>query len=394
MGRVIEKLGTNKPASYVLRQRVLFRRDGEPSFLAVIWDQPTVGKVHFELHQVTVVSPTNVRLTWRNGLEAPGLSIVEPSGLGVHGDDLPILYLAAGDKQRGFSQEELHVIRLDRASVRLMTREPVRPVRVMDLDGDGRYALIASDDRWGDLFEDCQNCGPLVPLLYTWHEDEYRPDCRWYPDYFEQRAKLLERRVTAAADMRLPTYVGLRMEIVLGLLQGGRIEDAETVFADTEAALKGPLTQRWAKSEIDRYWAFAKGTFGPVIEAAAAHANDACPVLGYTGPARPVALEPPPPPPAAADAETAPVQPDTAGAAPVAPPAPAAAQPASPKGVATQPAAPAEPPAAKPAEAPPSAAPTQAPAAKPAETPAAAPASPTPMPAPAAPAPPPVEPKP
>ncbi|MGE4221499.1 MAG: hypothetical protein AB7G39_18800, partial [Alphaproteobacteria bacterium] len=288
LGRVIEKLGANKPPTYEMRQRVLFRRNGEASFLAVIWAQPSQDKMYFELHQVTVVTPTNVRLTWRSGLEARNLSIVEPSGQNVHKDDLPILYLAASEKESGFAKEELHVILLDRASVRLMTREPVRPVRAMDLDGDGRYALIASDDRWGSLFEECLLCGPLVPLLYTWNRTEYRSDCRWYPDYFEQRAKLLERRIAAAPDLTLPTYLGLRMEMVLGLLQGGRMEDAEKVFAETEAALHGPLAQRWAKPEIDRYWAFVSGTFKPVVEAAMAHSDDACPVLGYTGPGRPV----------------------------------------------------------------------------------------------------------
>lgn len=330
LARVIEKLATNKLPTYELRQRVLFRRNGEAIFLAVIWEQPAQNKMYFELHQVAVVAPTNVRLTWRSGLEARNLSIVEPSGQNVHKDNLPILYLAVSEKESSFAKEELHVILLDRASVRLMTREPVRPVRAMDLDGDGRYALIASDDRWGGLFADCELCGPLVPLLYTWNRTEFRSDCRWYPDYFEQRAKLLERRITATADLKLSAYLGLRMEIVLGLLQGGRIEDAQKVFADTEAALRGPLAQRWSKPEIDRYWTFVAGTFAPVIEAAEAHANDACPVLGYTGPDRPVALEPAPPPPEATP------EPAAAEALPAAVPAPATAAPASPKGIVTQ----------------------------------------------------------
>ena len=140
---ILAQLEKTRGSGHRLEQYVLFRRNGTPSFLALIWETESGRK--FELHQVGVESPDRVTLTFRRRYEDRFLSIVEPTGHDINHDGVPVLFLLYWSGGSG-SSHGIRIYRLDRASI------DITPIALVynfsDLDGDGRPELFAYDTHW------------------------------------------------------------------------------------------------------------------------------------------------------------------------------------------------------------------------------------------------------
>jgi len=204
LNRILAKLQARRGPGAELAQMVLFRQNGKPTYLVLGWrndnssDDPNNV---VEIHRVHVVSQRKVLLhkLWQAGEFS--VRIVEPTGHDVYGNGLPAVFIEVGSGGSGYSGYELLVLRLGRTLSSLTPTEyRVRPIIAADLLEDGRHALVASDDRWAQYFYGCGQCGPFIPAVFVWRYGRYKPACRDFRRYFQERIALFESAIHTPAE--------------------------------------------------------------------------------------------------------------------------------------------------------------------------------------------------
>lgn len=270
---VLGKLTTNRPAGYAVVQHLLFRRQGTPTFLAVIWQSDSLFDRKFALYRIDGTTPPRLKIV--RELDDAFYEMVEPSGQDIHGDGVAPLFLEQGSGGTSLYGYRLHALKLARSPKNISPS--LRPIMVEDLDGDGTWEIVASDDRWANFFFPCGQCGPLVPVVYVWRDGAYRMACDRY-------RPLVRDRIALFAEP--PDFDGwpprdqarLDMERALLYLQAGDAAAAQGLYRRTVERLRLDESED-AKTLLRQ----VEAGFGPLMKASTALAVRTCPVQAGEG---------------------------------------------------------------------------------------------------------------
>lgn len=268
----LDKLTANRPAGYAVVQHLLFRRHGAPTFLAVVWQRNSLFDRRFALYRIDGTAPP--RLTMVRSLDGAHLQMVEPTGHDIHADGVATLFLEEGSGGTSLYGYRLHAFKLARNSIDISP--PYRPIMAEDLDGDGSWEIVASDDRWANVFFPCGQCGPLVPVVYAWHDGKYRMACDRHKALVRSRLQLFNEP-EAFASWPLRDQTQLDMERALLHLQDQDSSAAQRLYDRAMARL------RQAGEDERPLREQAEAGFGALIQAAPALARRTCPVQAGEG---------------------------------------------------------------------------------------------------------------
>lgn len=284
--RVVAKLQARRGPNAELTQLVLFKQHGKPTYLVLGWlnDKGSIFRT-VEIHRIKLIAPQKVILQGIWEAREWLVHIVEPTGHDVYGDGLPTVFIEIGSGGSDYSGYRLLVLRLGRT---LRSLEPVgyqlRPIIAADLLGDGRHALVASDDRWAQYFYGCGACGPFVPTVFVWRKGSYRPACKDFRRYFRERIALIKpyMKEPAGEDASYTSWKNVEYEtdIILSLIQMGRVDEG---IARYHAMIERARSND-APGHVEPYFdpetvEDVARDIGPAIEAATLHSTAACPLL-------------------------------------------------------------------------------------------------------------------
>lgn len=284
--RVLAKLMAGKPAVHTLEQSMLFRRDGKPTFLAVLWkpgDRESGYERRLELYQVNVISQGNVRLTLRREYRDRFLKMVEPTGRDTYRDGVANIFLDYGSSGSASLGYGLKVFRLERASVNVTPDNGFLPHAAEDLNGDGAAEIIAYDYRWGDLLRDACDCMPVVDVVFEWRDGAYIRSCRSFPSHYKREVESYRKAIAGHPRQGYSQFLKPRLGIVLNLLQSGRLAEARQQYEATVSEARGAV-QKWPGSPtlkrdfVDKAMPAVERGFKALFDLASRTADQACPL--------------------------------------------------------------------------------------------------------------------
>ncbi|WP_370155180.1 hypothetical protein [Ferrovibrio sp.] len=306
MAALTAALQKSQPAGATLVQQLLLRAGADhPARLALVWDLRDTadpargGAMVFEIHDVAIAADGTVAPAKRLSAEDWLVRIVEPSGGDPFGTGRPLLFVEFGSGGSGYAGYELSVLALGAEIDEITPRDSGRPILAADLQRDGRFALVSSNDRWGNYFRGCGQCGPLVPVVSVWREGGLAEACRDFQAYYEARMDFSYRAMRSGRERgSIEDFLWNRAELVLNLLQAGRLEEAAYEYglmideADGvrrqlgEARADQPQYRQGIDSAAAEWLQRVQADFEPLFRAVGAAADRACPLQAGEGPAR------------------------------------------------------------------------------------------------------------
>lgn len=119
------------------------------------------------------------------------------------------------------------------------------PMRLEDLDGDGRYEVIALDASW-ELHGFCHGCSPSAVFVLAWDGQRYRDVSSRFPDYFQSRIeeaegilRTVDTRDFGSGDdpeheacLRDQGYMSTAVSILLNYGHSGRAQEGWTRYSE------------------------------------------------------------------------------------------------------------------------------------------------------------------
>lgn len=306
-----DRLRQAQPEGSRLAQQLLFRAGADyPARLALVWDRrnrkdrmPDDGMV-FELYDLVVGDDGTVTETKRLGAEDWLVKLVAPSGGDPFGTGKPLLFIEFGSGGTGYTGYELSLLALGAEIDEIDPRDRGRMILAGDLQRDGRFALVSSNDRWGNYFRGCGQCGPLVPVVSVWRDGGFAEACRDFQVYYEARMDFSYRAMRNGRERAsLETFFENRATLVLNLLQAGRLEEAAYEYGlmiDEADGVRQQLGE--ANADVPQYrhdldveaaaWRQRlQADFEPLFRNAGMAADRACPLQAHDGPARSYGFE-------------------------------------------------------------------------------------------------------
>lgn len=254
----------------VLRNALAIQRDGAFSVLASTWGCQS-GQL-FTLHRLR-----NGKLDLVRRLHESSVTLVEPSGMDVFPDRVPALFVDVGSGGSGYEGYGQHVFRVEATGIKEVT--PALRTPWVDVV-DGSLVAVSSDDRWGNFFRTCGQCGPHLPVIQEWRDGAFRPACKSRPVLIERRI-VLEDEVAAKAESEGDELgvVESRLGKALLFLQMGRGGEGRAAYEDVLARLQHShdpkIGAKWLKAVQD--------AFTDVVAQAAKPTDAQCPLTDAKG---------------------------------------------------------------------------------------------------------------
>lgn len=253
------------------RNALAVLRNGAFNVLASTWRCQS-GQL-FTLHRLK-----NGKLDLVRRLQESYVTLVEPSGMDAFPDHAPALFVDVGSGGSGYEGYGQHVFRVEANGVKEVT--PALRTPWVDMV-DGSLVAVSSDDRWGNFFRTCGQCGPHLPVLQEWRDGAFRAACKSHPALIEQRIAL-EDEVAAKAESEGNELGAIesRLEKALLLLQMGRGGEGraeyESILARLERSHDPKIRANWLKAVQD--------AFTDVVAQAADPTDAQCPLTDAKGP--------------------------------------------------------------------------------------------------------------
>jgi hypothetical protein len=153
-----------------------------------------------------------------------------------------------------------------------------RIVDVVDMDGDGRYEVVAMDGSWRGNFSTAGSAGPLVPVVLDRVDGEFRPVCRkfsviyrkWIAGFMESLTQEFATSATRAEDYA---------DAMLAYAQIGAFADAHRALAQMTKMLEDRAhIPRWVDPQKTRQ------IYAAVLADAEKHPDAPCPVSTGSAP--------------------------------------------------------------------------------------------------------------
>ena len=254
----------------VLRNALAVQRDGGFSVLASTWGCQS-GQL-FTLHRLR-----NGKLDLVRRLQEVSVTLVEPSGMDVFPDHVPALFVDVGSGGSGTEGYGQHVFRVEANGIKEVTPALRTPWADMV---DGSLVAVSSDDRWGNFFRTCGQCGPHLPVIQEWRDGAFRPACKSRPALIERRIALEdEAAAKAESEGNELGAIESRLGKALLLLQMGRAGEGRAAYEDVLARLEHShdpkIGATWLKTVQD--------AFTDVVAQAANPTDAQCPLTDAKG---------------------------------------------------------------------------------------------------------------
>jgi hypothetical protein len=283
--RIVARLKSTARRDVELKQYMLFRHNGAPTFLALTWD--THGYEYpelFELYRVRVISERNVRLNFVPVIKdlrySDHMDIVEPSGRDIFGDGVARLFVEYACGGLDYTCHGMRILRLGHVPVDETPDWAGRVGRIIDLDGDGRAEVIASDDRWAHEFLDCSACGPDVAVVLKAEISSYRHACRTFASNYAWTVRYAEQN-GSQHEKDVPYLLQHASQAALEAAQSGDFATSTRILDETRAAARklmdsGSARDRRIGQTLMRY--FENDVANVIQRAAAEHGAAECPL--------------------------------------------------------------------------------------------------------------------
>lgn len=275
----VERLRREKGLGHRHHKHLLFKPSLGRQYFAVIWR--TDYRYRFELYRIAETS---------QGHRAVGIideimdhpSISAPTGTWVNANGASMLVVTLGSGS-SYTGHHLRIFRLGKVVREVTPTEVRRPIRVQDLDGSGRYRVIASEDRWGNFFQTCSGCGPLIPIVLEINEGGYRPACRKARAYYEEGIRRTREFLDEkAADERYLGGLDERTYIALMMAQMGDVDAGRRYFLKwLDVAVKAVEREKTPgddKKHVSGIISAAENTFPAVFDEASRFEYSQCPL--------------------------------------------------------------------------------------------------------------------
>lgn len=210
--------------------------DGRLDHAVLLWhrrDRETYGDVAFveesllEVYQLERVAGTAVKATRivQQSFQSSA-ELEEHNGRDVNGDGTIELVLRVSTGGNCWGCQHIELFQLHRGQlieVPTPASGSVVPIRLDDLDGDGRFEVLAIDARWeGGFGKLCHACSPGVLVIYRWEDGRYVEASRRFPQFYEAEIARLE------GDLRDPfndgSSIGRAASVLLNYLQKGEAQ--------------------------------------------------------------------------------------------------------------------------------------------------------------------------
>ncbi|MBS4049529.1 MAG: hypothetical protein KG075_24505 [Alphaproteobacteria bacterium] len=292
---LLSQLLEKQPKGTKVWQHAIFLHNGEPGYLAVVWNMydaetPPYGR-QLQIYRL-VRNSDKLEPVLVVEKHEEHVSIVEPSGSDPYGEGAGLLFVDFGSGGTGFQGYSQHIFRLDAVLTEITPREYGRPILADELE-PGHFTVIASDDRWGNYFAGCGQCGPLIPVVLRRENGRYVEACSAHPGYYDVRiAWRLEKIANREERHSVEEFLSNRTELMLNYIQSGRLVEARRHFdemASGSATLLQERSEKWdaaRRAEGARYRERMLGRivsdFEPVLAAAEASSRP-CRLRAYTG---------------------------------------------------------------------------------------------------------------
>ncbi len=272
--RVLDILKKGRSRHLKQVAHIVFRQDGRPTFLAIVWRDNGLRREIFHLHKVTVRSAHDVRLRFVREIMSTYVEMKEPSGHDVFGDGVPTVFVSEGSGGSMRLGYTMHVLRLTRASVD--ARPGGLPEIAYLVPGNATTHVLRSvEARWGGFFGTCGFCGPYVPRFLRAEKGRYVAACQAYSSHYRGWAAAYEADPDEDPFWRLAHVVTASLYLVQGgFLEEGRARFAAAVTEAERVLAEDTLTDKPEK--LRELVAITRASIGEAI--AQASANAGCPL--------------------------------------------------------------------------------------------------------------------
>lgn len=277
---LVERLRSSEDADDQQAQHLLFKPALGRQYLAVAWWKTYPWRL--DIHEI-ITGKKSLRTHRVLALDPERPSIAAPSGVWVDSDGAPMLVVRSGSGT-SYHGHFIQIFRLSKTIQDVTPKNLGRPIRVEDLNGDGKYQVIAAEGRWGNFFFPCGGCGPLVPIVLKYDRGSYTPACREFSAYYQYRIGLWKKyRQEAAERQDAVKELEWQTDIALEMAQIGDVENGRRVLLDglKHAAkfLESVVTPEKSDRVLKKIIPAARELYLPIFDKALPHKDAPCPLL-------------------------------------------------------------------------------------------------------------------
>ncbi len=271
--RVIGIIKANRAPREKVDQAMLLTGEGGQEYLALQWSGRLYEK-RIEFHRIDREPAGKIRARFLRQFKAWYIDFLEPSGRSVFEDEptVVVLHHSLGGSRPDNSR--IHVIQMKRNTVDIVPPGVGRPINLTDLDGDGTYELVTSDDIADGGRTGCGFCSIHARVVFERRLGRFVPACR------KHRKSMLPKLETHARFVRSGDDVGWTaskmIEIALIYAQFGDFTKAAEGIDWAVARLHETDERRpqISMQEID----VARNVFGRMVQQAKDLSGEQCPL--------------------------------------------------------------------------------------------------------------------
>jgi hypothetical protein len=201
--RFIEAQQAKLKTTRTPRQVALFRGDGATSYMAALWPGDTRRR-HLNFYRIADANTDNAGLEPVRTLRPYSFAFDYPSGLRIFRGEPPVAVITihwyAPSTFDDIHDTDRRLILMTGNTVDITPDWAGPVVDVVDIDDDGQYDVVTSDDRWEFFFYD----GPRNPMLHLpvvlkRIDGDFVPACRQFAALYR---KWIDSRLALARDRR------------------------------------------------------------------------------------------------------------------------------------------------------------------------------------------------
>ena len=192
--RFVEVLQANRPPRWYADEFAVFKGAGGQEYFAVLWrgKERLIRTPQLEFHKLIRDPEGRTRLKYLREFSHTfgSVSLVPPSGERIFPDEPPVAVVSIWEGGLSPSAFRTRLIQLKRNTVDITP--PFHVDKVVDIDGDGIYEVVAWDNRWLGSFDQRSAAGPHLPIVLKRENKKFHLACRLYTDYYKERAVALQ----------------------------------------------------------------------------------------------------------------------------------------------------------------------------------------------------------
>jgi hypothetical protein len=212
----IRLLRSRRPPSLHPISIALFHGDANTRYLAVSWGRARNAPSRIEFHKVVEGPDGRRQMHFMRALRDWSVSLEQPSGRILFPGEPTVAVVSKYGGANNVDGEELRLIQMELNTVDITPDWAGRVVDVADLDGDGKYEVVAMDSAWSHYFVGGAAAGPHLPVVLDRVNGRFIPACqkyaaiyrRWidgYLDYANKGSEPAAYRAEALAGAYLAT---------------------------------------------------------------------------------------------------------------------------------------------------------------------------------------------